>query len=76
MIKYDNYTNQKNIVNMKLKTIKEAKLESKTVIIKVDYNVPLKTVNNSVRVNDDTRITITIPTIKYLQSKNCKIIQR
>ena len=59
---------------MKLKTLKDAKLENKTVIVKVDYNVPLKKINDSIKVVDDTRITITISTLKYLQSKNCKII--
>lgn len=59
---------------MKLKTIKDAKLEGKTVIVKVDYNVPLKNVSGSKQVDDSTRINITIPTIKYLKSKNCKII--
>lgn len=59
---------------MELKTIRDADLKDKTVIVKVDYNVPLKTTNDTIKIVDDTRITITIPTISFLQSKNCKII--
>ncbi len=45
-------------------------LENKTVFLRVDWNVPLK---NGV-ITDDIRIRATLPTINYLQSKNCKII--
>jgi phosphoglycerate kinase len=54
-----------------MKHIDELKnLSGKRVILRVDFNVPIK---NGV-VIDDFRIRKTIPTIKYLQKKNAKII--
>ncbi|MCX6810702.1 MAG: phosphoglycerate kinase [Candidatus Berkelbacteria bacterium] len=53
-----------------MKCIKDAKLEDKTVFLRVDWNVPLK----DGEIANDNRIRATIPTIEYLQSKNCKII--
>ena len=55
---------------MKLKTIKEANLQGKTVIVRMDYNVPL---DGSI-VKDDTRIKESIPTLKYLIGQGTKII--
>jgi|TARA_B100001964_G_C14238998_1_gene604009 phosphoglycerate kinase len=45
-------------------------LEGKNVLVRVDYNVPIK---NSM-VEDDTKLKATIPTINFLLEKNCKII--
>jgi len=45
-------------------------LEGKKVLVRVDYNVPIK----NGMVEDDTRLRATIPTINYLLEKNCKII--
>mgnify|MGYP003870747889 CR=1 FL=1 len=45
-------------------------LEGKKVIVRVDFNVPIK----NGMVEDDTRLKATIPTINYLLEKNCKII--
>lgn len=53
-----------------MKSIKDINIEDKTIFLRVDWNVPLK---NGV-ISNDNRIVATIPTIKYLQSKNCKII--
>ncbi|MDP3733724.1 MAG: phosphoglycerate kinase [Nanoarchaeota archaeon] len=43
----------------------------KRVLLRVDYNLPL-TENN--KVNDNTKIKASLPTIKYLLQQNCKII--
>ena len=45
-------------------------LENKKVLVRVDYNVPIK----GGMVEDDTRLKATVPTINFLLEKNCKII--
>lgn len=50
--------------------LKDAPIDGKTIFLRVDWNVPMK---DGVITNDN-RIKATIPTIEYLQSKNCKII--
>ncbi len=45
-------------------------LEGKKVLVRVDYNVPIK----NGMVEDDTRLKATVPTINFLLEKNCKII--
>jgi len=44
------------------KTIKDVDLKNKKVIMRVDFNVPLK----GSEITDDTRIQAAIPTIKYI----------
>lgn len=53
------------------KTIRDYNLDGKHVLLRADYNVPL---NKAGEVASDYRITQSIPTIKALQEKNCKII--
>lgn len=56
---------------MQLNTIKEANFEGKKVIMRVDFNVPVK---NGV-VTDATRILAALPTINYvLSQKGTKLI--
>lgn len=52
------------------KTIRDVDLEGKTVLVRVDYNVPLQ---NGL-ITDDYRIEKSLPTIQYLLDKHCKVV--
>ena len=52
------------------KTVKDIDISGKRIIMRVDFNVPIK---NKV-IQDDTRIQAAIPTIKYLLDKKAKSI--
>lgn len=53
-----------------MKTIKDINLDNKKVLIRCDFNVPIK----EGKIVDDTRITAALPTIKYCLEKNAKVI--
>ena len=53
-----------------MKTIKDIDLKNKRVLIRCDFNVPIK----EKRIVDDTRITAALPTIKYALEQNAKVI--
>ncbi|MDR1949375.1 MAG: phosphoglycerate kinase [Spirochaetaceae bacterium] len=53
-----------------IKTVKDVNLAGKRVIMRVDFNVPMK---DGV-VQDDTRITAAIPTIKYILDQGVKTL--
>ena len=52
------------------KTIKDFNLENKKVIIRCDLNVPIE--NGTI--SDDTRIVMSLETIKYAIANNAKVI--
>lgn len=56
---------------MKKRTIEDLDVQGKRVLVRVDYNVPLDEHGN---VTDDTRVRMTIPTVKYLLEKDARII--
>ena len=52
------------------KTVKDININSKKVIIRCDFNVPIK----NRKITDDTRIVKSLPTIKYCLEHNAKLI--
>lgn len=52
------------------KTIRDVNLNNKTVLIRVDFNVPMK---NGVITNDN-RIVQALPTIQYVLDQNAKVV--
>ncbi|MCR4820322.1 MAG: phosphoglycerate kinase [Elusimicrobiales bacterium] len=55
---------------LKLARVQDMDLANKTVLVRVDYNVPLK----EGVIKDDSRIRGTMKTVKYLLEKNCKVV--
>ena len=52
------------------KTVKDIEVKGKKVLVRVDFNVPLK---DGV-VKDDNRVKEAIPTIKYLVEAGAKVV--
>ncbi len=55
---------------MQLNTIREADLKGKRVLIRVDFNVPLK----GGVVTDNTRIRAALPTVKYILDEGASLV--
>lgn len=53
-----------------MKTIKDLNIDGKKVIIRCDFNVPIK----DGKIVDDTRIKGALDTIKYCLDRDCKVI--
>ncbi len=51
--------------------LEELQLGGKTVLMRVDFNVPL---NKELKVTDSTRIKAALPTIQYILSKGAKLV--
>ncbi|PIR42453.1 hypothetical protein CO058_02630 [candidate division WWE3 bacterium CG_4_9_14_0_2_um_filter_35_11] len=59
---------------MELKAINSADLQNKTILYRSPYDIDIEFINGSYVVKDTSRIEATIPTLKYLLEKNCKIV--
>lgn len=59
---------------MKLRTLSNTNVKGKTVLLRVDYNVPFSKVKTKLVVADDTRLQLSLPTLHYLLKQNCRII--
>lgn len=53
------------------KTIRDVPLEGTTVLLRADYNVPLK---DDGTIHDDFRIRASLPTVKRLLKDGCKVV--
>ncbi len=53
------------------RTIKDVPIDSKTVLVRADYNVPL---NKKGAISDDLRIRASLPTLEYLTRHHCKVV--
>src|SRR5689334_3010123 len=56
---------------MNKKSITDLNLLGKTVLVRVDYNVPM---DETGRITDDSRIRETLPTLNYLMSQGARIV--
>ena len=53
-----------------MKTLKDLNVENKKVLIRCDFNVPLK----EGKIVDDTRIVGALPTINYCLERGAKVV--
>lgn len=53
------------------RTIKDTPVDRKVVLVRTDYNVPL---NSKGEISDDLRIKASLPTLRYLLKRNCKVV--
>lgn len=58
---------------MNKKTVKDLDVKGKTVLVRVDFNVPLSKEDRSL-ITDDSRIRAALPTIDYLLENGAKVI--
>jgi len=55
---------------MKIRTIRDASLDGKRVLMRADFNVPVEKGS----ITDDTRIRAALPTIEYILEKKARLI--
>ncbi len=53
-------------------TIEDIPVDGRTVLVRVDYNVPFRP--GSVDISDDSRIAASLPTLRYLLERGCRLI--
>jgi len=56
---------------MEKRTVRDVDVAGKTVLVRVDFNVPL---DKQGHVTDSTRIEASLPTIRYLLERNAKVV--
>ena len=58
-------------MNFSKQTVRDIDVDTQVVLVRVDYNVPLKKDGS---IDDDLRIRASLPTIKYLIERQCKLV--
>ena len=54
------------------KTVEDIEVAGKTVLVRVDYNVPFEP--GSLEIRDDSRIEASLPTIRHLRDRRCRVV--
>lgn len=57
---------------MNRQTVRDVDLAGKTVLVRVDYNVPFKP--GTTEISDDSRIKASLPTVRYLIERECRVL--
>ena len=57
---------------LRKKTVRDIDLDSKTVLLRVDFNVPFRP--GTTEISDDSRIRASLPTLRYLIERRCKVV--
>lgn len=57
--------------NFHKRTIRDVPIDGTTVLLRADYNVPLK---KDGTISDDLRVRASLPTLEYLLSRRCKVV--
>src|SRR5437868_11289773 len=55
-------------------TLRDVDVRGKRVLVRVDFNVPIKENGDEIEITDDTRIREALPTINYLRQQEAKTI--
>src|SRR5690348_18506126 len=55
-------------------SLRDVEVRGKRVLVRVDFNVPIKEDSNRIEITDDTRIREALPTINYLREHKAKTI--
>jgi phosphoglycerate kinase len=58
-----------SLTPLNIKSVTEADVRGKRVLVRVDFNVPLEEASGQIRVVDDMRIKAALPTITYLHEQ-------
>jgi phosphoglycerate kinase len=56
------------------KTVRDADVAGRQVLVRVDFNVPLARENEQVEVADDARIHAALPTLDYLRERDARLV--
>lgn len=57
-----------------LRTLHDADLNGKLVLYRAPYDISLTEINGRLKLEDDSRIRCTLPTLHYLLQHNCRIV--